>query len=167
MIKENNFKRMCSFYVSDIHLVTMILPYLSEKLGKGEIITTFLQSDLKNEVELLISKININDNLKERLKNIGWNRINKIKYLDIKDILDKKDRKINVLVVGNNEYIEYINKNLEKYISESGKIINEIDAFRLEDGKKLSKDIIKKYKYLLNTTGECLIEEAFKKKEII
>ena len=59
MIKENNFKRMCSFYVSDIHLVTMILPYLSEKLGKGEIITTFLQSDLKNEVELLISKINI------------------------------------------------------------------------------------------------------------
>lgn len=167
MIKENNFKRMCSFYVSDIHLVTMILPYLSEKLGKGESITTFLESDLKNEVELLVSKININNTLKEKIKNIGWNKTKKINYLDIKNILDTKDRKINVLVVGTNEYIQDINKNLVKYISENQKIINEIDAFKLEEGKRLSKNIINKYKYLLNTTGECLIEEAFKKKEII
>ena len=74
MLNENNFKRMCSFYVSDIHLSTMILPYLSERLEKGEILTTFLEKDIQKEMELLVSKTNIRENLKNIIKDINWNK---------------------------------------------------------------------------------------------
>ena len=30
--QKNNIKRLCSFFVSEIHLVTMILPYIVKKL---------------------------------------------------------------------------------------------------------------------------------------
>ena len=30
-VQENNFTKLCSFYVSDWHLVTMLLPYIKNK----------------------------------------------------------------------------------------------------------------------------------------
>ena len=32
MSDEQNIKRVCSFCVSDLHLVTMLLPYLDKKI---------------------------------------------------------------------------------------------------------------------------------------
>ena len=32
MNKESNFIKLCSFYVSDWHLVTMLLPYINKKI---------------------------------------------------------------------------------------------------------------------------------------
>ena len=36
MSDEQNIKRVCSFCVSDLHLVTMLLPYLDKKIKENE-----------------------------------------------------------------------------------------------------------------------------------
>ena len=37
--------KLCSFYVSDWHLVTMLLPYLNEEINKeNKIVTLFISS---------------------------------------------------------------------------------------------------------------------------
>ena len=40
MYNKNNVKRMCSFYVNDVHLITMLLPYIERKIkGSGKFYT--------------------------------------------------------------------------------------------------------------------------------
>ena len=36
-IENNNVKKLCSFYVSDWHLVAMLLPYINQKINEREI----------------------------------------------------------------------------------------------------------------------------------
>lgn len=160
MLNENNFKRMCSFYVSDIHLSTMILPYLSEKIEKGEILTTFLEKDIQKEMELLMTKTNIKEKLKEIIRSVNWNRTKLISYENIKEHIKQYKGAINVLVVGTEEYINIVSENLKKYLSENNEVkIKEIDAYMLEENKNKFDEILKRYKYMLNTSGEYYIKE--------
>lgn len=162
MLNENNFKRMCSFYVSDIHLSTMILPYLSEKIEKGEILTTFLEKDIQKEMELLMTKTNIKENLKQTIRSVNWNRTEIIDYKNIKECIKKYKGVINVLVVGREEYIDIVSENLQKYLLENNELkIKEIDAYTLEENKNKFDEILKKYTYMLNTSGEYYIKEKF------
>ena len=166
MLNENNFKRMCSFYVSDIHLSTMILPYSSEKLEKGEILTTFLEKDIQKEMELLVSKTNIREKLKNTIKNVNWKKTNIIKYKDIEKRLKQYNGKINILVAGTEKYIENISENIEKYLLNNNNIkISQIDAYELGENKHKFNEILKKYNYMLNTSGEYLVDEVFKSEE--
>lgn len=175
MLDKNNFKRMCSFYVSDIHLATMILPYLSEKIEKGEILATFLEKDIQKEMELLLEKTNIKENIKKAIENINWNKTNKIKYSDIEKYINKFkiNKTINILNVGTIEYIKIINENLKKYAEKNNININVINAYELEENKEKFSEIINEYKYMLNTSGEHLVTDVFNtmdnmsKKEII
>lgn len=165
MLKENNFKRMCSFYVSNIHLSTMILPYLSEKIEKGEILTTFLEKDIQKEMELLLSKTNIKESLKTTINSINWYKTNKVKYLEIENHMDKfkRNKKINILVVGTNKYIEEINKNLIKYLKKNESCtVDIIDAYEVEENKQNIDKIISNYEYMINTSGQHLVKEVFK-----
>ena len=54
-------EKLCSFYVSNAHLVTMLIPYLSRKIKEGNNFIIFTQNNLENEVEMLLSKINIKE----------------------------------------------------------------------------------------------------------
>lgn len=164
MFKGNNFERMCSFYVSNIHLSTMILPYLSEKLGKGEVLTTFLEKDLQKEMELLLSKTNIKEELKNIINNINWYKTEKTKYTEIESNINryKNTSNINILVAGTKEYIENINKNIETYIINNNNIyVNIIDAYEVEENKKNFNEILRNYKYIINTSGKHLIKDVF------
>ncbi len=165
MNEKNNFKRMCSFYVSNMHLITMLLPYLSEKVEKGEKIITFLEKDLQDDMELLLSKINIREEIKKKIKEISWIKSKEIKYTDLKDNLKSEKAPINILVVGNKEYIQSININLEKFSSEKENVyIKEIDAYELSEAKKETNEIMKRYDVLLNTSGENDISEILGRK---
>ena len=41
--------KLCSFYVSDWHLVTMLLPYLNEEINKENKIVTLLETNIKEK----------------------------------------------------------------------------------------------------------------------
>ena len=47
---NKNLKSICSFYASEWHLVTMLLPNLDQKINKGVKVTTILEKDLTKEM---------------------------------------------------------------------------------------------------------------------
>lgn len=65
MYCEENFKRMSSFYVNEVHLITMLLPYMERKIHEDCEIYTVLQNSLDKIIKLLLSKLNLKEELKK------------------------------------------------------------------------------------------------------
>ena len=60
MIKSNQEnQKVCSFYASDWHLVTMLLPYINKKINEEIKIATILEQDAEEKVAILLDKLNI------------------------------------------------------------------------------------------------------------
>ena len=57
--KNKKFMKLCSFYVSDWHLVTMLLPYINKQINEETKIATIIENDIKNNVEVLVKKLNL------------------------------------------------------------------------------------------------------------
>ena len=70
---ENSPERICGFYVSDWHLVTMILPYINKELNEKANIVTILEKDIEKNIKTLISKLNLK-NEKKVLK-LNWKAV--------------------------------------------------------------------------------------------
>ena len=58
MLVENKIEKLCCFYVSDFHLEMILLPYINKRLDENIIIKT--EKDLRDTVETLVSKMNLN-----------------------------------------------------------------------------------------------------------
>ena len=65
MEKSNSIKKVCGFYVSSVHLVTMLLPYLNKQIEEQIEVIPFLEFDLRKNVETILSKIVLNEKNKE------------------------------------------------------------------------------------------------------
>ena len=74
MLVENKIEKLCCFYVSDFHLEMILLPYINNKLDENIIIKT--ERDLRDTVETLVSKMNLHEENKEKILNLGWNKKN-------------------------------------------------------------------------------------------
>ena len=101
--------KLCSFYVSDWHLVTMILPYLNEEINKENKIVTLLEKNIKEKVETLVKKLNLKNS--KQILNINWNIIKTKKYLELKNILNnegKVEKNITIMVNGTKKFIDNI-----------------------------------------------------------
>ena len=68
-----NIKKICSFSVSNWHLITMLAPYLSKELENGHQICTFFETDMEEMMEEFLSKLTLNQETKEQLLNLNWN----------------------------------------------------------------------------------------------
>ena len=53
-VVKRNIKRFCNFYVSDLHLSVMLLPYISKQINEDVEITTIFEEDQeeKHQVEI-------------------------------------------------------------------------------------------------------------------
>ena len=56
---KKSTEKLCSFYVSEWHLVTMILPYINRELNEKANITTVLEKNIEENIRTLISKLNL------------------------------------------------------------------------------------------------------------
>jgi len=66
---------MCSFYVSDLHLVTMLLPYVNQKLKAKKGINTILENNVLGEVKTLLSKLSLKESDAQKILNLNWNAV--------------------------------------------------------------------------------------------
>lgn len=138
MVVENKIEKLCCFYVSDFHLEMILLPYINKKIEENIIIKT--DKDLKDTVEILVSKMNLNEENKEKILSLGWNcKENK-----------KIENKSNVIIIGNKKYIEDVNSQIKQ---ENIKEATVIDCYNFEDTKEDMDEIINKYNKNLNTIG--------------
>lgn len=164
MKKENKrVERLCSFYVSEWHLVTMLLPYINNKIEEDTKVVTILENNIEENIKTLIEKLNLKK--KDDILKINWKNIKSKKYAEIEEILNKEISKTQnniILINGCKDYIEKNNQNIEKWINKSEinniKIIN---LFEVTEFNHNITEILDAHDRILNTSGEKEIEEVF------
>ena len=148
---NKNIKKVCSFYVSDWHLTTMLLPHINEKINEGVKITTILENNLRENMETLLGKLKLKNT--EKILNIDWNKTKDIEQ-KIKEITNEEE----VIINGSMEFINKANELLQKDLSE-GTTIKVIDCYDFNEYKEIIKDILDEHETVLNTSGEKSKEE--------
>ena len=165
---EKKLEKLCSFYVSDWHLTTMILPYINSKIEKDVNVVPVLENKLEENIKILVEKLNLKN--KEKILSINWKNLDSIKYENIENKLNKEINKNNknneteiiILVNGSKEYIEKNNSNIEKWL-ETSKIskLKIINFFEVTDFNNNIVEILSNHNKVFNTSGEKEISEVF------
>ena len=133
VVQDKRKEKKCCFYVSDFHLEMILLPYINEKIDEN--ITIVTEKKLKETVKILISKMNLKEENKEKILNLGWNGENQIK------------ENSNIIIIGTREYIKNKNNEIKNPVSV-------LDCYDFEEEKDNMEDIIKEYSNKLNTLGK-------------
>lgn len=141
-------EKSCMFYVSDYHFEMISLPYISRKLEENEKILVLTEEDLENTINKVLEKTNLSENKKKKILEINWNKDDKNKFKKIKE---EENKKIEIFVKGNEEYINKTNQELEKIENNNIKII---DCYNIEEINNKIDSIMIKYNSLINTMGE-------------
>lgn len=168
-LSKNNIERLCSFYVSDWHLVTMLLPYINKQINEKANIITILENNIEENVKTLISKLNLKN--EEQILNLDWTATGEVKYSDIEKIMENlrgNNIKNVVFISGNKKYIDVIDENVTEYLEntknedEKNKMnIKIIDCYEVGEFNVNMHEILKKHDKVLNTSGEKAINDVF------
>lgn len=127
-------QEICSFFVSNAHLLTIILPYIDEKINEGKNVTILSQKDLNEDVKRYLKSVKKFD--KEGIrKAFSKNKIN-YESLNEEGIL---------FVIGDEKFISSVNLDRENY--------EKIDCYEIENISNLQR-IIEKYEYYLRSDGK-------------
>ena len=164
MKKENKkVEKLCSFYVSNWHLATMLLPYINHQIDENAKIITILENNIEENIKALVERLNLK-NEKEILK-IRWTNINSKKYSDIENLLKKeiyKTKENIILINGCQDYIKINNENVDKWLKKSTiKKIKIINFFEVTEFNHHIMEILDAHDRILNTSGEKEISEVF------
>lgn len=167
MSKKNGVKRICSFCVSNWHLVTMLMPYISQKI-ENENVVMLLEEDMSEIASEFLKHITLEDKLKEMFENLKWQKTS-CKYSAVKEMLTEsvKQRKdVNFIIFGSEEYIKKMNENINKWMNNNKKALQNIfvqiiDAYEVMQFNNNLNDILSVHDKILNTSGEKKIEEVF------
>ncbi len=167
--QENQMKKVCGFYVNEMHFTTMILPYIRKEIEAKDEVITILQKDMKVNVEEVLSRMNLNEALQNEILNINWNKVNPIKYSKIKQMIEQTNgqaQNVTILINGNKEFIKIVNEYMEKII-QNGNIQNLVTVINFYDVTEFTNvtEITNSHEYILNTSGIRKIEEVFAKEK--
>lgn len=140
VLEEKKVKNICNFYVSEYHLEIMLLPYISKKIDNEENITIITEIDLESTLNVVIERINLDKDKKEKIKKIGWNIQN------IENIIPNT----NVILIGSKKFINEKVFELKERQVENLEIIA---CYNYNEVKNDIKEIVSKYDGMLNTLG--------------
>lgn len=144
-----NKKKLCCFYVNDIHLITMLLPYINKRINENTEVVTILEADISESAKKVMDSIQ--GKKSNKLLNMDWKNKN-LSYLYESDIKDK-------LILINGE---------ENFIKEANKIINDRDenctvlnCYEIMQGSARLQEILDAHDKIVNTAGEKNPEDVF------
>lgn len=169
MVEFNNVKKLCSFYVSNMHLATMILPYTNKKLNQKTKFITFLENDLETNINMVLSRLILNDEAKEKISKVNWNSSNICKFSNTEKKLKHvfiQNEEVTILISGSEKYIKLANDNIYRFLEKNkNKMdkckINIIDCFEVGEFNENVKMILDTHDLILNTSGEHEIKDVF------
>ena len=162
VVKDKKIEKVYSSYVSEYHLEIMLLPYISKKIDNEENITIITEIDLESTLNVVIERINLDKDKKEKIKKIetlntllsklNLKEENKEKILRLgwnkkENNIESKD---NVIIIGNKDYIENTNRRImQKNIED----LTIVDCYKFEDICNNMSEVADKYDFNLNTNG--------------
>lgn len=168
-VQEKNLTKLCSFYISDWHFVTMLLPYVNKKINEKAKVATILEKDIEENVTTLVEKLNLKN--KEKILNLNWNKTQKSN--NVFSNLSEETEEIVIIISGEKEFIKNKNEKLERYI-QTHRIkqkIRIINCYEIIDFNGSINEILNEHDKILNTSGEKEISEVFEnyeqKREVI
>jgi len=144
--KESNVIKKCCLYASDFHLEMILLPYIKERIDKSNFII-FTQNDLSNTVKILLDRVNIDKTQKEEILKLNWKE-SSIENVESKKNIINDNEEINIIINGDCNYIEDINKDLRKLNNN----VNIIDCFNIQDKELNMENIKNNYIEVLNAS---------------
>ena len=170
-------KKVCGFYVSSMHLVTMMLPYIKDKINHNIKIETFFEYNLNNNINNMLNNLIINKEDKEKILDINWKNSRLKKYSNIeknlKNIIENNED-INLLIIGIEKYINEVNNILnvffEKYTAKiNNKKITIINCYEVTEFDDNIREILDSHEFILNTSGIHKVEDIFEdyKKRVV
>ena len=118
----------------------MLFPYISKKIDNEENITIITEIDLESTLNVVIERINLDKDKKEKIKKIGWNIQN------IENIIPNT----NVILIGSKKFINEKVFELKERQVENLEIIA---CYNYNEVKNDMKEIVSKYDGMLNTLG--------------
>lgn len=139
LIESQDIEKMCSFYVSDFHLEMILVPYLNQKIDNKEEIKILTEKNLQDSVNVLLSRINMSEDKKQIILNLGWNKD--------ENTLTKKS---NFIIIGSEKYIQEKNNEIKQMNLPNLTIV---DCYDFEEIKDNLNYIKSNYKNNLNTLG--------------
>ena len=74
MLVEHKIEKLCCFYVSEFHLEMILLPFVNKKIEENENIIIKTEYDLKETLQVLLSKMNLIKENKEKILKLNWNK---------------------------------------------------------------------------------------------
>ena len=135
VVQNERLEKTCCFYVSEFHLEMILVPYINERIE--EEITIITNKDLKETLQILISKMNLKEENKEKILNLGWDGNDKIK------------ENSNIIIIGSREYINNKNEELK-----NKNALSVLDCYDIEEVKDNVNCIVEEYENRLNTLGK-------------
>ena len=155
-VGQQNIKKLCNFYVSDLHLSVMLLPYLSKQVNEDVEITTIFEKLEKENIEKVLEKLNLKN--KEKIEEIKWfnNKDTEDKIANTINKCINQNKELIIIVGGTQNFITNNNIKINKYIEnkEVNSRIKIINCFNVEEVGGNMKSIVKNYDGILNTSGE-------------
>jgi len=172
---KNNMllRKTCSIYANDVHFATVIFPYITKEIEKDTTVKTILERDEKENIEKIIENIGLNSETKEKIQQIDWNKSDITKIRKIFKLLEEKiklNKKIDVIVLGSNVFIQKVNKAIDLWFKNNIDVIereevelNIVNCFSFEENNQINK-ILDSHDYILKTSG---IEELIGEQELL
>ena len=150
MNKKETKEKICAFYASDYHFEMISLPYISKSMDENKEIIILTENNLEDTVNILISKMNLDEIKKEKILSLDWNNNDLKKFKEISK-KSKENSDMVIFIKGKQNYIDNINENIEKWVSTNKhiKIIDCYEFFEIED--KIDK-IANEYSKVLGTS---------------
>ncbi len=146
---NNMNKKLCCFYVNDIHLITMLLPYINERMNEATKVITILEEDISKSAKRVIK--GIQGKKSDGLLNLDW-RNKSLSYLMESDIKDKL-----ILISGTDEFIKEANK----IITNKKEDCTILNCYEMMQGSARLQEILDEHDKIVNTSGEKYKEEVF------
>ena len=155
---DDKIEKICNFYISNWHFSVMLLPYINKEIEKGKSIITFLQNDIEENIETLLSRLNLKEESNNKIRQVYWKSSNILKYEAIEKKLNKQTSQKVILISGKKDYIEKVNKIIEKYlINNKEQNLKIIDCYEIEKNTYDIREIANIYNKILNTSGEKML----------
>lgn len=155
-MKESEMTKVCGFYLNDWHLTTMLLPQINKLMNKNEKVQTIFENGIKNNIEEIISKMNLKPETVKQILEINWNSNKICKFSEIKKQIEENTidgQTVNIIISGSDKYIEIVNEIIEKVEKTvKGKQITIINCYESTENREIDK-ILDKHDYVLNTSG--------------
>lgn len=127
-------QKTCSFFVSNAHLLTIILPYINEKMNEGKNVKIITQTDLNDEVKKYLRSVKKFNT--DSIRKICWKKNNNFNNLDEETVLFN---------IGDKDFIKSINSQNSTFET--------VDCYEMKDIEEMS-EIVEKYEYYLRSDGK-------------